>query len=202
MKTKAQKNNEVEKGKKFLGESQALVFSDFTNIPTKDVSRLRRELKNIGGNLFVIKKRLLGIVLREQGVEFDLKKFKTQVATIFSKPDVEGISSPVYKFFSTLEVPEGKEKNVWMSRILGAYDLNEKVFVDAARVTVLGKLPSREVMLAQTLGILAAPIRSLLYILKKKSESSPAAGEQTAAPSHADAVASALAPDAQQQETK
>ncbi len=186
MKTKAQKKEEIEKGKKFLSQSQAMVFSDFTNIPTKDVSRLRRELKTIGSNLFVIKKRLLGLLLKEKGIEFDPSNFKTQVATIFSKPDVEVISSPVFKFFSSLEVPEGKEKNVWIKRILGAYDLNEKKFIDATRVVTLGKLPSREVILAQTLGMIAAPIRAFLYILKQKAEvSSPT--DSAGAVSHATA---------------
>ncbi|OGZ53662.1 MAG: 50S ribosomal protein L10 [Candidatus Ryanbacteria bacterium RIFCSPLOWO2_01_FULL_48_26] len=183
MKTKAQKKVEIEKGKKFLAESHALVFSDFANIPTKDVSRLRRELKKIGSNLFVIKKRLLGLVLKEKGVEVDLAKFKTQVAAIFSKPDIEGISGSVYKFFSSLEVPEGKEKNIWTSRILGAYDLNEKAFIDAKQVMAFGKLPSREIALAQALGMIAAPIRSFLYILKQKAaqttEVAPASSVET-----------------------
>lgn len=181
MKTKAQKKVEMEKGKKFLGESQALIFSDMTNVPTKDISRFRRELKKIGSNFLVIKKRLMSLILKESGVEFDLTQFKIPTATIFSKPDVEEISNPVFKFFSSLEVPEGKEKDVWTKHILGAYDLKEKVFIDSKRVMVLGKLPSREVVLAQTLGMIAAPIRSFLYILKQKAaqlgEASPKAAE-------------------------
>ena len=153
MKTKAQKKIELEKGKKFLGESHALIFSDLTNVPTKDSSRLRRELKKIGSNFLVIKKRLLALLLKEKGIDVDLKQFKLPTATIFSKPDIEEISNPVFKFFSTLEVPEGKEKDVWTKHILGAYDLKEKVFIDAKRVMVLGKLPSREVALAQVLSI-------------------------------------------------
>jgi hypothetical protein len=40
----------------------------------------------------------------------------------------------------------------------------------AEDVVYIGKLPPREVVLAQLLGMLAAPIRSFLYILDEKSK--------------------------------
>src|SRR3989344_86041 len=194
MKTKAQKKVEFDKGKKLLGESRSLVFSDITSVPTKDVNRLRRELKKIGGNLLVIKKRILSLVFKEKGIDMEMKQFKMPTATIFSKPDVEEVSNPVFKFFSSLEVPEGKEKDLWTKHILGAYDLKEKVFLDSKKVMALGKLPSREVALGQVLGMIAAPIRSFLYILKQKSMQSAAASPASTSESEAGSQAGESSP--------
>ena len=68
MKTKSQKQNELNEGKKLLEKSQVLIFTDFSKVKTKDVRNLRQQLKEVQAKYFVIKKRLLGILLKEQGI--------------------------------------------------------------------------------------------------------------------------------------
>ena len=170
MKSKAQKTEELKQGKEFLGKSQVLVFTDFTNLPAEDMRRLRRELKTVGASFLVLKKRLLNILLKEAGIDFDARKFKLSLGTVFSEADIEKISVPVYKLFASLEVPEGKAKDVWVKHILGGYDLKNKVAVDATQIVYIGKLPPREVLLGQLLAMLTAPIRSFLYLLDEKSK--------------------------------
>ena len=170
MKSKLQKQEELKKGKGFLGKARLLVFTDFTKIKAEDLRRLRRELKKVGANFLVIKKRLLALLLKECGADFDTKQFKLSIGTIFSEQDLEKIGGSVYKFFSALEVPEGKEKDLWVKHILGGYDLENKKAVDALQIVTIGKLPPREVLLGQLLGILAAPLRSFMYILSEKSK--------------------------------
>lgn len=171
MKSKSQKQEELKKGKELLDRSQVLIFTDFTKVKAEDLRRMRRELKKIGASFFVIKKRLLGLLLKERSVDFDTKQFKMSIGTIFSENDLEKIGGPVYKFFSALEVPEGKEKDLWVKHILGGYDLENKNLIDAAQIIVIGKLPPREVLLGQLLGMLVAPLRSFMYILDQKSKS-------------------------------
>ncbi len=170
MKTKTQKSEELKKAKELLGQAQILLFSDFTKISAEELRRFRKELIAIGANLLVIKKRLLGLLLKEKGIDFDLRKFKLSLATIFSNSDVEKVSAPVFKFFSGLDLPEGVAKDFWSKHILGGYDLKNKSPIDPARVIFIGKLPPREVLLAQFLGMLAAPIKSLLYLLDQKAK--------------------------------
>ncbi len=172
MKTKLQKQEELKKGKELLDKSQILVFTDFTKVKAEDLRRMRRELKKVGANFLVIKKRLLALLLKERKADFDTKQFKFSIGTIFSEGDEENISGPIYKFFSALEVPEGKEKDIWVKHILGGYDLKGKNLIDALRIITIGKLPPREVLLGQLLGMLAAPLRSFLYILSEKSRAS------------------------------
>lgn len=170
MKTKAQKTEELKRAKALLNKSRALIFADFTKIKAEDVRKLRNELKKAGANLLIIKKRLLALLLKEQGIDVDLKKFKLSIGTIFSEKETEVVAGPAFKFFSGLEVPEGGDKNMWVNHLLGGYNVEGKSPIDAARIVFIGRLPPREVLLAQLLGMLSAPIRSFLYLLDQKAK--------------------------------
>lgn len=183
MKTKAQKKSELERGEKLLDESRTLLFADLSRIKTSDFRRLREEIKNIGGNIVVIKKRLLGIIFKKREITYDVRQSKLPVAAIFSKADTESTSGVVHKFFSALEAAEGQPKDAWLGHIMGGYDIKGKAAVAAEDVRALGKLPPRDVVLGQLLGMLAAPIRSFLYILKQKVAQAGVASQTDAATS-------------------
>ncbi len=170
MKTRAQKEAELANAHELFDKSEALIFADFTKITAENLRKLRTELKKSGANFLVIKKRILSILLKEKGIDVDLKQFKTSVGTIFSEVDSEHIAGPAFKFFSGMEVPEGEAKDVWIKKILAGYNITGKTPMDAEEIIYIGKLPPREVVLAQLLGMLAAPIRSFLYILDEKSK--------------------------------
>lgn len=170
MKTRAQKGEELKKAKELLEKSQAMIFADFTKITAEDTRKLRIELKKSGASFLVIKKRLLGLILKEKGINADLKQFKTSVGTIFSEGGIDQSAGPAYKFFSTLAVPDGAAKDVWVKHLLAGYDFKSAAVMDSTQVIAIGKLPSREVLLGQLLGMLSAPIRSFLYILDQKAK--------------------------------
>lgn len=175
MKTKAQKGEELKKGKKLLEGSNVLVFADFSGVTTANTTKLRKAMREVGGEFLVIKKRLLNLLLKEKGVSFDVRGFDGSVGTIFSEVDIEKISGPVYQFFSKLEVPEGGKKDAWVKKILGAFDVKGGQAIGADQIVFIGKLPPREVLLAQLLGTLAAPLRSFMYLLQQKSASAAVA---------------------------
>lgn len=178
MKTKTQKQAELAKAKDLLVKSSALLFADFTKVSAEDVRKLRTELKKNGANLLVVKKRLLCLLFKDEGVNVDLTQFKTSVGTLFSERGTEAAAGPAFKFFSGLEVPEGGDKDMWTAHLLGGYDVAAKQPVDAATIVMIGKLPPREVLLAQLLGMIAAPIRSFLYVLDQKAKQSEPAKPQ------------------------
>ncbi len=119
MKSKAQKQEELNEARKLLEKSSALVFTDFTKITAESIRKFRRELKGANADFLVIKKRLLGILFKEEGIDIDLKQFKISVGTIFSRGDIEKIAGPAFTFFSKLEVPEGGAKDMWVKHLLG-----------------------------------------------------------------------------------
>jgi len=172
MKTKLQKQEELADAKKLLEKSNGLIFADFTKVTAEDLRKFRREIAKAGGKFLVIKKRLLGLLLKEKRIDVDLKSYKVSVGTIFAENGVEGAAGPAFKFFKGLELPEGAPKDTWTKHLIGGYDLNAMMAVDGAQVVYIGNLPPREVLLAQLLGMLAAPIRSFLYVLDQKSKQS------------------------------
>ncbi len=162
MKTKIQKKAELEKGKKLAEKSQALIFADFSSIKAEDLRKLRQELGKVNASFLVIKKRLLNLILKEKGIDFNGSKFKFSIGTVFSESDLENSCNSIVKFFSELEGAGAK-------KVLGGYDFKNKAFMEAERVIFIGKLPAREILLGQLLGILQSPISSLIYLMKEKS---------------------------------
>jgi large subunit ribosomal protein L10 len=193
MKTRAQKEEELANARALFEKSQALIFADFSKITAENLRKLRMELKKADASFLVIKKRILAILLKEKGIDVDLKQFKTSVGTIFSVADSEHIAGPAFKFFSGMEVPEGAAKDVWIKKILAGYDIKGSTAMDAQQIIYIGKLPPREVVLAQLLGMLAAPIRSFLYILDEKSKMGGGASAAPAAEVASEPVATASA---------
>lgn len=172
MKTKAQKAEELAQARVLLAKSQSLIFADFTKVTAEDLRKLRIELKKNGANFLVIKKRLLGIALKERGIEVDLAQFKTSIGTVFAEGGADTIAGPAYRFFSKLEVPEGTPKDAWIKKLLGGYDIKASTMIEGAQVIQIGTLPPREVLLSQFLGVLAGPVRAFLYILDEKAKRS------------------------------
>ena len=155
MKTKKQKFSQIEEGKKILDGSKSLVFVNFDGTKVKDLHSLRRGLSEFGAKMKVIKKKLMRVAFEEKGIDFDPEQFETQMGVVFADNDVSSIAGPVYKSGIS---------------ILGAYDLENKEFFDAETANQIGKLPSREILLSQFVGMLSAPIRMFLYVLSERSK--------------------------------
>ncbi|MDE2079567.1 MAG: 50S ribosomal protein L10 [Patescibacteria group bacterium] len=170
MKTKSQKSQELDKSKKLLDKSQYLFFVDFSKVSTKEMKKLRESLRAAGAEFLVIKKRLLNVLFKNQSVGHDMRQMKGSVGTAFATKDMEAVSSIIYKFFAGLEVPEGSPKDMWIPKILGGYNLQGKSAIAKEEVVMIGRLPSREVLLGQLLGMLTAPVRSFMYVLDQKSK--------------------------------
>ena len=159
MKTKEQKNTEIARAEKLLDGSKTLLFMNFSAVPSEAVRGLRRDLKSAGSSLLVIKKRLLGVLLKRKGHDVDVKQFGGAVGAVFSSGTIDKPAGPLVKFFKELK-QEGE-------KVLGGYEIEEKRFVDAKTVVFIGQLPPREAILGQLVGLLASPIRSLMYALNE-----------------------------------
>lgn len=155
-----------------MEKSRGLFLFDFSGVKTAELRKLRQELKKSGNPMLVIKKRLLGLLFREKGLELPLGDMKTPTGTVFvtspSAGGLEEVAGSVYRFFAGLE--KDKKIKAAKAKFLGGCDLEKKELIPAEQVVLIGQLPPREVLLAQLLGILAAPIRSFLYLLSEKSK--------------------------------
>lgn len=165
MKSKNQKQEELKKGEKFLKESQGLVIFDISKIDNASLTKLRAELRKAGASLLVLKKRLLGILLKKEGVEFQPNQYKVSVGTVFS-PNMEDGARTVYKFLKGMEA----EKTADLSKLVGGVDLKNKSFIGFEQIKLIGALPSREILLSQLMGAISSPLRALLYVLDERSK--------------------------------
>ena len=104
MKTKLQKQEELAEAKKLLEKSSGLIFADFTKVTAEDLRKFRREIVKQGGRFLVIKKRLLALLLKEKGIDVDLRAYKVSIGTIFAENGVEGAAGPAFKFFKGLDL--------------------------------------------------------------------------------------------------
>jgi large subunit ribosomal protein L10 len=155
MLTKEQKKKVIENEKADIKNSRSTVFIDFTGVKAGELNTFRKTIREGGGELKVIKKRLLKIAFSEAGLDFDPEVFESQVGTIFSPNELFAVAQPTYKFAS--------------AKILGGYDMDEKRFVPAEEVIMLGRLPSREVLLGQLVGMIASPLKSFMFVLKERA---------------------------------
>jgi len=164
MKTHQQKAKQIEEGEKLLKQNKSLVFIDFSGAGVEDLKSLRKILRNFGAKLKVIKKKLMRIVFERNRIDFNPEQFESQLGIIFTNRDVSEMAGPIYKFYKEKEVKKKEFK------ILGAYDLLAKNFIDGEIIMKIGQLPTKEVLLSRLVGVLSAPMRMLAYVLSEKSK--------------------------------
>ncbi len=168
MLTKQQKKEQIKEGQKLLKENKGLVFVDFSGAGVEDLRSLRNVLKEFGAKLKVIKKKLMRIAFEKEKLDFNPEQFESQTGMIFSDKDVSEVAGPIYRFSQEIKKKDFK--------ILGAYDIAAKNFIDGETTIKIGQLPTREVLLGQLVGVLSAPLRAFMYVLNEKSTRSTNSG--------------------------
>lgn len=149
----AQKQQIVADLKERVESATSGVLVDYKGISVADDTQLRRDLRSAGVQYEVIKNRLLLRAI--EGGSFDaLKDVLTETTALAVSVDPV---APAKILCQYAEKSKGKFK-------IKAGFVDGKV-LDAATVTNLSKLPDREVLVAQVLGGLNAPISGLVNVL-------------------------------------
>ncbi len=128
------------------------VLVDYSGITVEDDTKLRTELRQAGVDYSVQKNSLLRLAAKEAGLEME-GMLKGNTAIAISLEDLVAPARILHKF------AEGNEKFT----IKGGF-VEGKVS-DEKEVAALAKLPSKEVLVAQALGGLKAPINGFVYVL-------------------------------------
>jgi large subunit ribosomal protein L10 len=176
-----------------VAKSQIGILTDFKGLKVADMTRLRRQLQDADAELTVVKNTLL----RRAGADASLLAPLLSHATGPNALTL-GYADPVSVTKVLIKFAQEKPQLVIKGGALGGQALSFK------DLEALSKLPAREVLLAQLLGVLqgvpaglvtvlAGVIRNLLNVLvalkDKKAESEPAAPEAAAAPAATEAAA-------------
>lgn len=158
--TKADKRKKVKDTLAGMGGVQSLVITGFNALTVPEMEKLRRSLRENEGTVEVYKKRLLRVLLKEKGIEFDPKDIEGQLGVIFGKGDVSSIAQPAYMF--------SKEKEQFT--LAAGIDLAKGEVLSSEMVRAIGSLPPRPVLLAQLLGAFTGPIRACMYLLQERAK--------------------------------
>ncbi len=140
-----------------LGKAEAIFLTDFTGLDVKAMTSLRRQLKKSGGEYLVVKNRLVRRALADTEIP-DISGFLTgPTGVIFGDDDVVDAVRTVADF-----AKENGDKPVFKVGVL------DSTVLDAAQINRVAKLPSREVLLSQVVGVLSAPMSALASALEGK----------------------------------
>ncbi len=153
MQTKGQKKELVKELADKLKDSKAVVFSDYKGLQVKDLTALRKELREAGVELKVLKKTLINLALKDAGIEADVKKMEGQIALAVSSED-EVVAAKIIA-----KAAKANENLKIVGGILGVKELS------AAEVNALAKLPSKEELLAKFVGSINAPVSGFVNVL-------------------------------------
>jgi len=108
----------------------------------------------MGAKLEVAKKTLLSRTFQEQEIDVDFKNMEGQIALIYSFED------PLAGIKTTYTFAKRRED----IKLLAGYMENQ--MLDAGQVKELALLPSKEQLLGQFVGALAAPIQGLVTVFE------------------------------------
>ncbi len=153
-KTKQQKQEISRDLKERLAKAKSVVFTSFTGLTVKENEALRSELINEQSEYYAAKKTLLARALSEANIEVDTKTLEGQVAITFGYADEIAPAKILSKF---IKGSDGRLK--FLGGIL------EGKFLDAANVSALATLPSKEELYAKIVGSINAPVSGFVNVL-------------------------------------
>ncbi|MBI2113185.1 MAG: 50S ribosomal protein L10 [Candidatus Wildermuthbacteria bacterium] len=154
MKTKAQKQEIIQNISENLAKQKAMVFVDFAGLKVKELLGFRKQLKQAGATIQVVKKTLFQRSLKDKNIDIDTKKLQGQVAAIFAFQD------PVTPIKTAYQFAKRNER----LKVLGGYF--ENTVYDKASLQEIANLPTKEQMLGVLVGTIAAPVSGFLNVLQ------------------------------------
>ena len=130
--------------------AKSIVLVDYRGLTVAQVTELRTSARNAGGVYKVYKNRLMKIAFENLGIQFPATDFEGTTAVLFHANDEVAPAKIALdgskKFPKTIKLKSGY--------VSGKY-------FNTDEINALANIPSREVLVAQLLGLLTNPMRSL-----------------------------------------
>lgn len=150
----AEKAESIEQAKEWYSSAKGLVFTDYRGLKVKEMQALRAAIRAKGGELHVLKNTLFRIAAGDDTAKFpeDLHNGPTAVAFVFENESE--VAKSIFDYALT-------HKSL---QVKGGF-FNGTAF-DAKGVERLSKLPPRDVLLAQIVGAISAPLSNLVSVIE------------------------------------
>ncbi len=152
--TRERKQELVESYVESLNSSQAVMLTNYRGVTVQQIQNLRRNLREQGVSVQVVKNTLLKLALQETGMPIPEMLLEGPTAIVYLGEDVAAGSKAFLDATKDLEA----------FAVKGAILEGQILDADAARK--LRELPTRATVLAQLLGVIQAPASELLRVLE------------------------------------
>jgi large subunit ribosomal protein L10 len=147
--------NQIDMGNGFI-------LMRYTGLTPNTANAFRTAIAKTGGNVKVVRKRILVKAAEASGVSFNMKEMQGHISVVFAGPDLLETTKTLMSF--------SKDNGDIFQVVAGRYE--GKVY-DRAQMEMLATLPSKDAMRAQLLGTLEAPMAQTLAVLEALLTSVP-----------------------------
>lgn len=138
-----------------LQAAAAIVFADYRGLSAGQMEELRHSIAEANSTLQVLKNSLVKIALEREGYELPEESvLEGPTAVLFSSDNLADSFKAIAEFAEKNELPQ----------IKGGY--LEQQILPVEKITKIAKLPPINVLQAQVVGQLNAPITGLVYQLQ------------------------------------
>jgi len=150
----AEKARTIEQAKEWYSKSVGVVFTDYRGLKVKEIQQLRRDLRSKGGEIHVLKNTLFRIAAGDDSANMpaDLHNGTTAVTFVYQN------EAEVAK--SLLDYAKTNKKLVVKGGFFGGKSFSAK------EVQALSELPPRDVLIAQLIGTISAPLSDLVTVIE------------------------------------
>ena len=150
----AEKSNTIEQAKEWYSKSSGVVFADYRGLKVKEIQQLRKNLRKTGGEIHVLKNTLFRIAAGDDiaNMPDELHNGPTAVAFVFENEP--GCAKAL------LDFAVASKRMTVKGGFFGGKALTAK------QVEALSKLPPRDVLIAQVIGTIAAPLSNLVGVVE------------------------------------
>lgn len=151
--TKERKQELVTLYTDLLERSQAVILTNYHGLDVAQITQLRRRIREANGAYYVTKNTLIGLALERKGLKLPKEWLEGPTAIGFCFDEVPAIAKTIVDFAGEAELLTIK------GAVLGDRAVGEE------KVRVLASLPPTEILQAQVLGALTAPMSGLVGAL-------------------------------------
>jgi large subunit ribosomal protein L10 len=146
---KVEKINEM---KEELKNYSTFIFTDYRGLNVEQITSLRNSLRGKGAEYHVIKNRFMKRVFQELGVEGLDEFLVNPTAIAYTNEDISEIS----------KILAGTADETTLS-LKGGFI--EGLVLSDEEIVKISKLPSKQALIGQTVGLLNGPISGLVFVL-------------------------------------
>ena len=150
----AEKARTIEQAKEWYSKSIGVVFTDYRGLKVKEIQQLRRDVRGKGGEIHVLKNTLLRIAAGDDTANMPAELHNGTTAVAFVFENEAQVAKSLFDYAKT------NKKLIVKGGFFGGRAFTAK------QIEALSELPPRDVLIAQVIGAISAPLTNLVTVIE------------------------------------